>query len=183
MKRLILTVVAVICITCGLLLMGYSMANAGDGKSPEPIERLRATLLRAVDGDTYVVRVESIAFGVAERRVRLGSGVDTPERKQPWGPVATKKAEQLLADGFLAQYTKKSTYGRAVADLILPGGKDLGYELVSLGLAWLDERYVPKGERGERLRKALEKARAARLGLWADPNPTPPWKWGKRGKK
>jgi endonuclease YncB( thermonuclease family) len=73
-------------------------------------------------------------------------------------------------------------YGRTVAQVILPGGKNLNHELVYAGFAWWYRKYAPN----DRTLKALETgARAAKRGLWGDKNPIPPWEWrrGKRGRQ
>jgi endonuclease YncB( thermonuclease family) len=65
-------------------------------------------------------------------------------------------------------------YGRTVAEIILPDGRNLNREIVRAGFAWWYERYA----RHETvLRDLQDEARAARRGLWADPSPMPPWEW------
>jgi endonuclease YncB( thermonuclease family) len=55
---------------------------------------------------------------------------------------------------------------------------NLNVVLVSAGLAWWYERYAPEDE----ILKDIQKnARLAKRGLWADPDPIPPWEW--RSKK
>lgn len=50
--------------------------------------------------------------------------------------------------------------------------------LVSAGLAWVDDRYC-KLPVCDLWRLHQREARAARRGLWADPDPVPPWTWRK----
>lgn len=69
-------------------------------------------------------------------------------------------------------------YGRTVADVILPDGRVLNRELVSAGLAWWYRRY----SQDKSLRQLEEQARSAKRGLWADPNPIPPWCYRKLKK-
>jgi hypothetical protein len=66
-----------------------------------------------------------------------------------------------------------------VADVILPDGKILSHELVRRGMAWWYRRYAPNHPTLSRLE---EEARAARIGLWSQPDPTPPWEWRRGGK-
>jgi endonuclease YncB( thermonuclease family) len=70
-------------------------------------------------------------------------------------------------------------YKRTVAEIILPDGRNLNQELVRAGLAWWYQRYA----RRETVLRDLERdARAAKRGLWADPQgPVPPWEWRKAG--
>ncbi|MDH4040145.1 MAG: thermonuclease family protein, partial [Gammaproteobacteria bacterium] len=51
--------------------------------------------------------------------------------------------------------------------------------MVAAGHAWWYRYYAPD----EHLLEAAEdKARAERLGLWAEPNPVPPWEWRRQQK-
>ena len=68
-------------------------------------------------------------------------------------------------------------YGRTVADVILPDGRNLNHEIVKAGFAWWYRKYAPKDTELEALES---EARAAKRGLWADPRPVPPWEWRKR---
>src|SRR5262249_3053400 len=70
--------------------------------------------------------------------------------------------------------TDRDQYGRIVADMILPDGRNLNLELVRAGLAWWYRRYAPRDGVLEQLEV---EARAGRRGLWADPHPVPPWEW------
>jgi len=70
--------------------------------------------------------------------------------------------------------TDRDQYGRIVADVILPDGRNLNRELVRAGLAWWYRHYAPHDAE----LCALEvEARAAQRGLWAEPHPIPPWDW------
>jgi endonuclease YncB( thermonuclease family) len=70
-------------------------------------------------------------------------------------------------------------YGRTVADVILPNGRVLNQELVVAGLAWWYRQYAPHDDK---LRKLEDSARREKRGLWADPNPVPPWCYRKQKK-
>src|SRR5262245_57742529 len=65
-------------------------------------------------------------------------------------------------------------YRRTVAAVVLPDGRLLNHEIVRAGYAWWYRSYAP----GDAVLDRLEReARAARLGLWSQPNPIPPWEW------
>ena len=70
--------------------------------------------------------------------------------------------------------TDRDQYGRIVADVILPDGRNLNRELVRAGLAWWYCRYAPHDAE---LATLEGEARAARRGLWSAPHPVPPWDW------
>jgi micrococcal nuclease len=58
--------------------------------------------------------------------------------------------------------------------VILADGMNLNQELVKQGWCWWYVKYAP----GDAVLEGLEhEAREARIGLWADPQPVPPWEW------
>lgn len=106
-------------------------------------------------------------------------GIDCPELKQPYG----KKAKQVMqayvgAREVVIQSIQRDRQGQAVADVVLQDGRNVAHELVKEGLAW------SRGGTGvgRNFDDDEQLARAAKNGLWADPNPVPPWKW-KTSKK
>jgi micrococcal nuclease len=57
---------------------------------------------------------------------------------------------------------------------------NLNQELVKQGWCWWYRKYAP----GDTVLEGLEnKAREARKGVWADPQPVPPWQWRKRKER
>jgi endonuclease YncB( thermonuclease family) len=52
-------------------------------------------------------------------------------------------------------------------------GRSLNRELLRAGLGWWNRRYEPHDHDLQRLEAA---ARAARRGLWSEPEPVPPWR-------
>ncbi|WP_222183404.1 thermonuclease family protein [Geminicoccus harenae] len=126
-----------------------------------------ALVERVVDGDTIQVR--------ADRRtltVRL-SGIDAPERGQPGGIQAGQALAELVAGRSVEVVPEgRDRYGRVVARVEL-AGRDVGTILVRAGHAWQFTRY----DDGPVLREAQQQARRERLGVWADPDPLPPWRW------
>jgi micrococcal nuclease len=73
----------------------------------------------------------------------------------------------------------KDRYGRTVADVILPDGRNLNHKLVKAGYAWWFRKYAPHDRELERLEK---EARDAKRGLWSDPRAIPPWEFRKQRK-
>jgi endonuclease YncB( thermonuclease family) len=109
-------------------LLAATAANAGDFKT-------KANVTRVIDGDTVVVR---LANGRSEH-VRV-IGIDTPEVGTCMASEATA-ATRRLADGkhvtLIGDGTQdtRDRYGRLLAYVWLPGGKDLGFQLVAGGYA------------------------------------------------
>ena len=71
--------------------------------------------------------------------------------------------------------SKTDRYGRLVARVILPDGRDLSVELVKAGLAWHYKKYSDD----EELARLEDEVRKAKRGLWSEPEPVPPWEWRK----
>ena len=107
-------------------------------------------------------------------------GIDCPERGQAYSQKA-RQLTSLLAFGREVKIVvhDRDAYGRTVADVILPDGRDLGLELVTAGLAWQYRRY----SNDAKVQAAEDRARAAQRGLWADAHPVPPWEFRHADRK
>jgi endonuclease YncB( thermonuclease family) len=126
------------------------------------------------DGDTIKV----LHNGKAEK-IRL-HGIDCPEKAQPFGTKAKQFTSAMVFGKMVRVLTHgRDRYGRTVADVILPDGANINQALVKVGLAWWYRQYAPHDDT---LRMLEDKARKDRLGLWADPNPVPPWCYRKLKK-
>lgn len=100
--------------------------------------------------------------------------VDCPELKQSYGKQAKRATAAYIANReVVVRDLKRDRQGRMTADVLLPDGRQIAHELVKEGLAWVQ----PDGSDDQALKDMEELARAARKGLWAEPNPVPPWKW------
>ncbi|AMV70741.1 nuclease [Desulfuromonas sp. DDH964] len=125
-------------------------------------------VVKVSDGDTIQVMHD----GHAEK-IRL-AGIDCPEKKQAFGQAAKRFTLDLAAQKVVTvKIETTDRYGRTVGEVILPGGKSLNRELVRAGYAWWYQKYSSDTTLG-----LLEsEARAAHRGLWAVPDPVPPWEW------
>ena len=133
----------------------------------------RGTVTHIVDGDTLDVR---LASGKSER-IRL-IGIDTPERGECYATKATERARLLAMSkpvvlrGDATQDTR-DRYGRLLAYVWIPGGKDLGYQLIAGGFAKV---YVYRNpfQRLSAYRNAEAGAKGATGGQWKACGTTPP---------
>jgi endonuclease YncB( thermonuclease family) len=125
------------------------------------------------DGDTITVLRDRTPI-----KIRL-HGIDSPESRQDFGSRA-KSVTSELAFNQVVKVQRRDTdrYGRTVAEVILPDGRSLNQEVVRQGMAWWYRRYAPHDPTLSRLEA---EARAAKRGLWSQPNPVPPWEWRSRG--
>ena len=151
-----------------LALTALTSVAAGRAESPAVAGgafAYRGTVTHIVDGDTLDVRMTS---GKTER-IRV-IGIDTPERGVCYFSQATARARQLAMSkqvvlrGDATQDTR-DRYGRLLAYVWLPGGKDLGYQLVAGGFAKV---YVYRDpfQRLSAYRSAGATAKEASAGQW-----------------
>lgn len=130
-------------------------------------ESFRGVVTHVTDGDTVWVRRDG-----GERRpvkVRL-NGLDAPERCQAWGEEASAAlASHVLGQPVTVQAAATDVYDRRIVTLVVQG-EDVGAWLVAHGHAW------STGFRRHPGRYAAQQqaARAARLGLFADPQAIEP---------
>ena len=130
---------------------------------------------RVSDGDTLWVRPD----GDRRKPVKLRlQGIDAPERCQPWGTQATAALNgRALGQRVQVQGRASDDFGRLLVELRLErGGADIGAWMVGQGHAWSPRfRHHPAAyARQER------EARAARRGLFANPDAEPPRLFRKR---
>ena len=126
------------------------------------------------DGDTVtVLTAENRQF-----KIRL-SGIDAPEKKQPFGTHAKETlARQLFGQAVVVEWSKTDRYGRIVGKIEVDG-VDANLEQVREGSAWVYTQYLrelPVGDRKLYL-EAERLAKAERRGLWRDEQQEPPWQW------
>ncbi|MCS7084722.1 MAG: thermonuclease family protein [Bacteroidia bacterium] len=147
-----------------------------EGNRPASMSAAPYLVVGVSDGDTFNLLEESTKANV---KVRL-YGVDAPEKKQAFGERAKQFASELCyRKRVRLEEVSKDRYGRSVAYMYLEDGTNVNYELIRSGMAWHYKQFSKDAEL-ERLEK---EARKKRLGLWRDPNPTPPWEWRKKRRE
>ena len=130
------------------------------------------SVVSVLDGDTI-----EVLHNQHPERIRF-YGIDCPEKGQAYGNKA-KQATSALVFGkeVTLQTHGKDKYKRTLADVLLPDGTNVNQQLVKDGWCWWYRKYSP----GNTVLEGFEQeARKARIGLWADPQPVPPWEWRKR---
>jgi endonuclease YncB( thermonuclease family) len=144
------------------LLLALGLVGAAD------VQEFRGRVVGVRDGDTITVLHDG-----RPTVIRL-HGIDAPEKGQAFG-MRAKAFTASLAFGqtVIVHVRGLDRYGRNIGDITLSDGRRLDEELVRAGYAWWFRRYS-----GDARLKTLEaQARVGRRGLWADPDPVPPWDW------
>jgi micrococcal nuclease len=117
-------------IAATVAVLACTLAAGAGWAAPGGAFTLRGTVVSVTDGDTLRVQLD----GGRLERVRL-IGIDAPERGRCHYAQATAGARRLADDrrvvlhGDPTQATR-DRYGRLLAYVWLPGGRDLGYQLV-----------------------------------------------------
>ncbi len=142
--------------------------------NPLPDFGLTGRVVRVADGDTLSV----LDRNNKQHKIRL-HGIDTPERDQPYGRAAWDALDSMV-DGKAVGVVVlgEDSYGRTDGTVYL-GDRNINVAMVAGGHAWWYRYYAPH----DRLLAATEeKARSEKRGLWAQPNPVPPWDWRREQK-
>lgn len=120
------------------------------------------------DGDTITVLVNEHE----QVKVRLAE-IDAPEKSQAFGN-RSKQALSALVFGKAVlvvdqgQDRYRRTVGRVYQDKV-----DVNSEQIRQGMAWVYRKY----SKDKSLLPIEAEAKAEKRGLWADPEPVPPWEW------
>lgn len=137
-------------------------------------EEFRGRIVGITDGDTLAV----LTPARVQKKVRL-AGIDAPEKGQAFGQAAKRQLSELaFQQEASVRWDKEDRYGRIVG-VVVVNGEDVGLALLRSGFAWHFKRYAHDQSASERIAysKAEDQAKAARLGLWRDPQAVPPWEY------
>lgn len=149
-----------------LLLAGPAWAQVLLGK-----------VVAIADGDTLTVLDEN----KTQHKIRL-SGIDAPERAQPFGQRSKEYLSALVFGKMIAVETaKQDRYKRTLGKIVLDG-RDVNLAMVVTGFAWHYKKYEREQSAADRLLydDAEKDARLAGRGLWKDAGPVAPWDWRAR---
>src|SRR5215831_2096943 len=135
-------------------------------------EQIVGQVVGILDGDI----IEVLHNNNRRERIRL-NGIDCPEKGQAYGKKAKQTVSQLVFGKNVTLRTHGlDRYGRTIADVFLADGINVNHELVKEGWCWWYQKYAPEDVI---LAELQRRARRSGLGLWADPDPVPPWEWRK----
>ena len=101
-------------------------------------------------------------------------GTDPPQ----WHRLSRKRTSlRPFGKEVMLQTHGRDKNGHTIADVSLPDGTSLNLTLVKDGWCWWYPEYAPENVI---LAELQRRARRSGLGLWADPDPVPPWEWRRR---
>lgn len=163
-------------VVASLVILGVLFT--GDGANAGSQETISGRVVGVVDGDT----IDILTPEKENIRVRL-SGIDAPEKNQPYGQ-ASKHYLSRLAYSCTAKVEVIDTdrYGRTIGQ-VHACGSDLNEAMIHAGYAWVYRKYVEPKHEAQWL-KVEANARASRKGLWGGvETPVEPWVWRKGGRE
>lgn len=133
---------------------------------------VKGTVVVVIDGDTLTV----LAQDGSPHPVKL-FGADAPELKQAWGQESADQLTSMVSGKEVVIDVRQSRDKGRYFGIVLLDGEDIGLAQIRNGMAWA---YEP-ADCGLQFEKRSEyfqterRSRADRKGLWADPDPIPPW--------
>ncbi len=134
-------------------------------------ESIRGVVINVIDGDTITL-LEKTPEQKRTYRIRL-EGIDTPERGQNGYEGAKEYLEKLIwGETVTVKYSQHDRYGRILGE-VWYGKVFVNEELVKDGWAWIYKKFSAS----RKLASLEAEARKSKKGLWAEPNPIPPWEW------
>jgi micrococcal nuclease len=129
----------------------------------------QAQLYRVIgisDGDTIKV----LSADKQQIKCRL-FGIDAPESRQSFGQASKNSlSDMVFGKDVKVEILDQDQYGRSVCRIIL-NGVDVNKVQLQRGFAWFYARYSDDVSYAA----AERTARQQKLGLWSEPNQTPPW--------
>ena len=127
-------------------------------------KRVHGNVIAAPEGDVVIISTAG-----QKLMVRL-AGIDAPQMPQPYGMPSRESLSALALGRDVACIEQTAYRTNGVIAFCSVDGVDLSSEQVRRGYAWAYDAY-------DQLRAVQEEAHAARVGLWQDPHPVPPWRW------
>lgn len=143
-------------------------------------DTLLGKVIRVGDGDTITILDDTNT----QHKIRM-LGIDAPEKRQSFGNTSKQGlAEQVAGQSVAVEWFKSDRYGRKLGKVLL-GGLDCNLEQVRRGLAWHYKQYQrEQSPTDQQIYAAAEsEARAAKLGLWRDADPVPPWRFRRQARE
>ena len=126
----------------------------------------KGRITKVVDGDTFFFQTDNSTLKIRS------FGIDAPEGNQPFGKESRDFMLKYLHKDAILVTHGHDRYKRTLGTLFVDG-QDINLLSIKGGYAWHYKRYFDD----KPYAVAQENAKKNKLGLWALPNPIPPWNW------
>ena len=138
---------------------------------PTLADTIEGRVVGVSDGDTLTL----LDASKTQIKIRLAA-IDAPEKAMPFGQRSKEKLSDIcFGKQASVNVVDADRYGRTVGEINCEG-VNANEEMIKSGLAWVYRKYA----KGYSHFYAFEdEAKAAKRGLWVDPNPVAPWDWRK----
>ncbi|WP_410207871.1 thermonuclease family protein [Fusobacterium sp.] len=114
-------------------------------------------VVKVSDGDSFYLKLGKTVY-----RIRM-YGIDAPELYQEHGDESKAYLEKIILNKNInVKVMDEDKYGRKIGKIFYKN-KDVNLQMLESGNAWLYEYYA-KGEK--KYKKAFEKARKEKIGIW-----------------
>ncbi len=140
-------------------------------------DTLHGRVVAVADGDTLTI----LDASNQQFKIRL-TGIDAPEKKQPFGQVSKQHlASMVFGKPVAVEWFKKDKYQRTLGKILLDG-RDVNREQIKSGMAWHYKKYEKEQPKEDRqpYSDAETEARQRMIGIWGDAAPVPPWEFRHR---
>jgi endonuclease YncB( thermonuclease family) len=142
-------------------------SKSGERKNQKNNEYISGKVVRILDGDTYDLLID----GSQTIRIRM-EGIDAPEKGMPFYKVSKNYLGKLcFGKQVKFKSSGKDIHDRNLGFTYLDDGTELCHEMIRAGLAWHYKKY----NSDEDLSSLEIEARNAKIGIWENDNPMPPW--------
>ena len=130
-------------------------------------QRFSVKVVGISDGDTFT----AINSDNLQLKIRI-YGIDAPEKKQAYGNKSKEYLSSLIfGKNITIDVQSQDGWGRYIAYVYTPEGKDVSLLMLQAGMAW----HFVKYDNTSSYELAENIARGSQRGLWSDKNPTAPW--------
>jgi micrococcal nuclease len=166
-----------------------NMPDEGLATPSEDDHVIVGKVLECHDGDSLTIQYLGSKYEAENGTLKIRLHyVDTPEYdehrpyfQQPFGLQAKRAMTSMVLNRDVRVIVHGISYKRVVGD-VLANGMFVNEEMLKLGLAWVDVRYVGKKELPHLMALQTE-AQKARRGIWSQDKAEAPWDFRERIKR
>ena len=130
-------------------------------------QRFTVKVVGISDGDTFT----AINNDNLQLKIRI-YGIDAPEKRQAFGNKSKEFLSSLIfGKSITINVQSQDSWGRYIAYVYTPEGKDVSLLMLQAGMAWHFDKY----DNTTSYSTAETAAKRDKKGLWIDTNPVAPW--------